>query len=228
MQRYDQTYGGLELSSVGCWCLHSDAEAAIEQARRDERAKCVAELSALAMKESDELAAKVQELQNTYANNVDNLNLMAADYRRELRTQVNAAWMRLDYTTADRIATLIGDPKPSDHEKADLKPAGELDELTEHSQAIGEYDEPGGLMACNPEYLQDAEWPEVWEKNLDGGGKLRIIFHSDNETATSQPADEVAAKLNLGNAPWRHSTCAAGLSGYKLVSKGGKAVVSET
>jgi len=39
----------------------------------------------------------------------------------ELRRQSQAAWMRGDYVTADRIAELIGDPKPSDHEAAELR-----------------------------------------------------------------------------------------------------------
>ena len=60
-------YGGMVDSPHGDYVLFADAEAAIEQARRDEREKCVAELSALAMKESDELAAKVQELQKKLA-----------------------------------------------------------------------------------------------------------------------------------------------------------------
>jgi hypothetical protein len=41
-----------------------------------------------------------------------------AAYEAELRRQVNEAWMRLDYKTADRIAALIGDPLPTEHEAA--------------------------------------------------------------------------------------------------------------
>lgn len=41
-------------------------------------------------------------------------------YRAELERQLNEAWMRLDYKTADRIAKLIGVPSPVDHELADL------------------------------------------------------------------------------------------------------------
>lgn len=37
----------------------------------------------------------------------------------ELRRQKNNAWMRLDFVTADRIAALIGDPLPSEHERLD-------------------------------------------------------------------------------------------------------------
>lgn len=37
----------------------------------------------------------------------------------ELRRQKNNAWMRLDFVTADRIAALIGDPLPSEHERQD-------------------------------------------------------------------------------------------------------------
>lgn len=37
----------------------------------------------------------------------------------ELRRQKNKAWMRLDFVTADRIAALIGDPLPSEHERLD-------------------------------------------------------------------------------------------------------------
>jgi len=47
--------------------------------------------------------------------------LMDRHYRAELRRQSQAAWMRGDYVTADRIAVLIGDPKPSDHEAAELR-----------------------------------------------------------------------------------------------------------
>lgn len=63
-------------------------------------------------------------------------------YREELRTQLQKAYQRLDFATADRIAALVGEMKPSDYEKADLKPVAKLDELTAHSQAIGEYDKP--------------------------------------------------------------------------------------
>jgi len=38
----------------------------------------------------------------------------------ELLRQMREAWMRLDYKTADRIADIIGEPRPTDHEKADL------------------------------------------------------------------------------------------------------------
>ncbi len=47
------------------------------------------------------------------------------EYISELRTQLQAAWQRLDCTTADRIAELIGDPKPTQHELADLKPGSD-------------------------------------------------------------------------------------------------------
>lgn len=38
----------------------------------------------------------------------------------ELIRQMREAWMRADYRTADRIADIIGEPRPTDHEKADL------------------------------------------------------------------------------------------------------------
>lgn len=43
--------------------------------------------------------------------------------KAELRRQLQAAWMRNDLKTADRIADLIGDRRPSEHEAAD---AGEV------------------------------------------------------------------------------------------------------
>jgi len=43
-------------------------------------------------------------------------------YRSELQRQLNEAWMRIDYKTADRIADLLGVKRPSDHEREDLKP----------------------------------------------------------------------------------------------------------
>lgn len=38
----------------------------------------------------------------------------------ELRQQLNQAWMRADYHTADRIADILGEVRPTDHEKEDL------------------------------------------------------------------------------------------------------------
>ena len=38
--------------------------------------------------------------------------------RAELRTQMQQAWQRLDYKTADRIADILGEPRPTEHEKA--------------------------------------------------------------------------------------------------------------
>lgn len=49
----------------------------------------------------------------------------ANEYRAELQRQLNEAWMRIDYKTADRIADLLGVQRPSDHEKEDLQPAAE-------------------------------------------------------------------------------------------------------
>ena len=42
----------------------------------------------------------------------------------ELRTQLQQAWQRLDYKTADRIADLLGEPRPTDHEAKDKKHGG--------------------------------------------------------------------------------------------------------
>lgn len=44
-----------------------------------------------------------------------------AGLRSELRRQLTEAWMRLDYATADRIADLLGERRPSDHEAEDTK-----------------------------------------------------------------------------------------------------------
>jgi hypothetical protein len=44
-----------------------------------------------------------------------------AKARDELRRQSRGAWMRLDYYTADRLAKMVGDPLPSEHELQDLK-----------------------------------------------------------------------------------------------------------
>jgi hypothetical protein len=41
--------------------------------------------------------------------------------RDELRRQSREAWMRMDYYTADRLAKMVGDPLPSEHELEDLK-----------------------------------------------------------------------------------------------------------
>lgn len=38
----------------------------------------------------------------------------------ELLVQMKQAWMRLDYATADRIADILGEPRPTDHEQAGL------------------------------------------------------------------------------------------------------------
>lgn len=48
-------------------------------------------------------------------------------YEAELRRQLLEAWMRADYVTASRIAKLIGDPDPIDHE---------LEDLREHSSPV--------------------------------------------------------------------------------------------
>lgn len=84
-----------------------------------------------------ELRARVAELEGqvTKANNraeMEFLERQLAATKRiehydnclcELRRQLQAAWMRNDLTTADRIADLIGDRRPSEHEAAD---AGEV------------------------------------------------------------------------------------------------------
>ena len=44
--------------------------------------------------------------------------------RAELRTQLQQAWQRLDYKTADRIADLLGEPRPTEHEAKDKKHGG--------------------------------------------------------------------------------------------------------
>jgi hypothetical protein len=38
----------------------------------------------------------------------------------ELLIQMQQAWQRADYRTADRIADILGEPRPTDHEKAGL------------------------------------------------------------------------------------------------------------
>jgi hypothetical protein len=43
----------------------------------------------------------------------------------ELRTQLQQAWQRLDYKTADRIADLLGEPRPTEHEGLDRANAKE-------------------------------------------------------------------------------------------------------
>jgi hypothetical protein len=84
-----------------------------------------------------ELRQKVAELERqvTKANNraeMEFLERQLAATKRiehydnclcELRRQLQAAWMRNDLKTADRIADLIGDKRPSEHEAAD---AGEV------------------------------------------------------------------------------------------------------
>ena len=47
-------YGGMADDQNGDYVIFSEAQSAIEQARRDERAKCVAELEAMAQCEHDE------------------------------------------------------------------------------------------------------------------------------------------------------------------------------
>ena len=42
----------------------------------------------------------------------------------ELKTQMQQAWQRLDYKTADRIADLLGEPRPTEHEAKDKKHGG--------------------------------------------------------------------------------------------------------
>lgn len=84
-----------------------------------------------------ELRARVAELEGqvTKANNraeMEFLERQLAATKRiehydnclcELRRQLQTAWMRGDLKTADRIADLIGDNRPSEHEAAD---AGEV------------------------------------------------------------------------------------------------------
>jgi hypothetical protein len=50
----------------------------------------------------------------------DKLIAAAPAMHQELLRQMREAWMRLDYKTADRIADLIGEVRPTDHEKEDL------------------------------------------------------------------------------------------------------------
>lgn len=56
-------------------------------------------------------------------NAAQNAIAMLEAFLAELRRQSLEAWMRGDIRTADRIADLIGDPRPSEHELADLRPA---------------------------------------------------------------------------------------------------------
>ena len=71
-----------------------------------------------------------------------NANIAKLSKRYKERFTPEEATNRDTATEANIIQEVIGDPKPSDHEKANLKPVAKLDELTAHSQAIGEYDKP--------------------------------------------------------------------------------------
>lgn len=139
------------------------------------------------LREAEKRIGTLEDLRET-----DCTKLLA--YQDELRRQIQAAWQRLDYYTADRLATLIGDPKPSDHEREDLQP------------------EP------------DAEWPEVWEREISNGGRLRVEFDSDKDICISVPADDIARLSHFGGGWWERSEIGLKQAGWKLVSKGGKAV----
>lgn len=67
-----------------------------------------------------ELRARVVELEKPRPC-LDCLDCLTfeATLKAELRRQLQAAWMRNDLKTADRIADLIGDKRPSEHEAAD-------------------------------------------------------------------------------------------------------------
>lgn len=47
------------------------------------------------------------------------------EMQAELKTQMQQAWQRLDYKTADRIADILGEPRPTDHEGLDRAKAKE-------------------------------------------------------------------------------------------------------
>lgn len=113
--------------------LKAEAEA-IESHRRgesittEEYRKQLADLKlADALAELEEAAKRNGTLEEL--READCTRLLA--YDAELQRQLNEAWMRVDYATADRIADLLGVPKPSDHEKEDLQPAAEWPEVYE-------------------------------------------------------------------------------------------------
>jgi len=70
--------------------------------------------------ENKSLREKVTELEGRN----ETLRQMREHEIAELRRQKDAAWMRNDLTTANRIADLIGDKRPSDHEADALKGGG--------------------------------------------------------------------------------------------------------
>lgn len=57
---------------------------------------------------------------------------------QELRRQGLEAYMRLDYTTASRIAKLLGDPDPVEHELDDLKQTDQRVDATQLVTSLGE------------------------------------------------------------------------------------------
>jgi kynureninase len=70
--------------------------------------------------ENKTLREKVTELEGRN----ETLRQMREHEIAELRRQINAAWMRGDLRTGDRIADLIGAKRPSEHEADVLKKEG--------------------------------------------------------------------------------------------------------
>ena len=129
-----------------------------------------------------------------------NANIAKLTKRYKERFTAEEATNRDTAAEAGIIQAVIGDQKPSDHERTDLKASEKLDELAAHSQAIGGY---------------DAEWPEVWE-TPDG---RTVTFASEKDEPRT-----VFKSGECGNS-WRYSEALIlEQYGWKIVSKGGKAV----
>lgn len=72
-----------------------------------------------------------------------------------------------------------------------------------------------------------AEWPEVWQAKR-GEALLQVTFTHENDQAESVPVNDYARLNGYGRVSWhRRSFIDHGVvSGYKLISKGGKAVLN--
>jgi hypothetical protein len=122
-------------------------------------------------------------------------------YQAELRRQLNEAWMRLAYDTADRIAELIGEPKPSEHEAEDAKP----DEREQQRQ-----------MEVQP----PAEWPKVYRLDVPPPDICEVTFLNATQKAVSR---HIKPDSEFDGLSWEYGEVNAA-NNWKLYSVGGRVV----
>lgn len=130
IQRLSRMFDSLKEATARIATLEADAKLRSEVlAERDEQLKHERAGRADAERRVRELDLHCEEVTaerdnarrtwHTFANISKSSRRIADEYAAELRRQSQAAWMRGDIVTADRIAELIGDALPSQHEAAD-------------------------------------------------------------------------------------------------------------